>query len=268
MNLKKVLHIILLLFVFVYANGQDVEETVVEEVQQRAEKKPKDSLVLTDKLLIENSKTTNKLYERSFENNFQEKYVGDEFNYSKTKPKISLWERIKRKMRAFFEYLFPDVSKKEVNRITEGILYVLYVILLGAVIFILTKVLKTKKGNWFFSKKNVVVNPEVNPLEEDIHEIDFPTMILQYEQAENYRMAVRYQFLLVLKNLTDNDKINWHIEKTNSDYLKEFTDNKDRKQFEKISRIFDYVWYGEFPVDKAKYESLIPEFQFFKNTEI
>ncbi len=264
MNFKGVLHIILLLFVFAYANAQDTEATIVEEVTQ-AQKAPASELVSTRDLLNENSTTNQKLYKHTFENDFQQKYDGNDFDYSRTKPRISLWEKIKRRIERFFKNLFPEVSGRDINKITKGILYVFYAILLGVVIFILVKVLKTKEGNWFFSKKNVVVNPEVNPLEEDIHEIDFPTMILQYEQSENYRMAVRYQFLLVLKILTDNEKINWHIEKTNSDYLKEFTDENDRKQFEKIARIFDYIWYGEFPIDKIKYENLIPEFQFFKN---
>lgn len=262
--LRKHLHIIFLFFVFAIANAQDVEEVI----EATAIEIKNDSLVSTEELLRKSNTTNHKLYEHSFEKDFQEKYTGDEFNYSKTKPRISLWQKIKNYISRFLEKIFPKSLGKSINKITQGILYVLYAIILGIVIFVLLKVFKNKEGNWFFSKKKTVVNPEVNPLEEDIHEIDFPAMISQYERAEDYRMAVRYQFLLTLKFLTDKGKINWHIEKTNSDYLKEFTDATDKKQFEKIAYIFDYVWYGEFPINKEKYESLIPEFQFFKSNEI
>ncbi len=265
--LQKYAHIVVLFFVFVVASAQDTEETIVEDVGQM-QKTPTDSLVLTEELLQKNNVTNHKLYECSFEKDFQKKYTGEEFNYSKTKPRISLWEKFKRSIGRFLEKIFPKSLGKDINKITIGILYIFYAIILGVVIFILLKVFKNKEGNWFFSKKKTVVNPEVNPLEEDIHEIDFPAMISQYERAGDYRMAVRYQFLLALKILTDKGKINWHIEKTNSDYLKEFTDANDKKQFEKIAYIFDYIWYGEFPIDEPKYKSLIPEFQFFKNDEI
>ncbi len=260
--LRKYLHIIFLLFVFAIANAQGVEEVI------EATETENDNLVSTEELLRKSNYTNHKLYEHSFEKEFQKKYTGNDFNYSKTKPRISLWQKIINRINKFLNKIFPKSLGKDINRITQGILYVLYAIILGIIIFVLVKIFKNKEGNWFFSKKKTVVNPEVNPLEEDIHEIDFPAMISQYERAENYRMAIRYQFLLVLKILTDNEKINWHIEKTNSDYLKEFTDTNDKKQFEKIAYIFDYVWYGEFPINKEKYESLIPEFQFFKSDEI
>ncbi len=260
--LRKYLHIIFLFFVFALANAQGVEEVI------EATETENDNLVSTEELLRKSKTTNHKLYEHSFEKEFQKKYTGEEFNYSKTKPRISLWQKIKNYISRFLRKIFPKSLGKNINKITQGILYILYAIILGVVIFVLVKVFKNKDGSWFFSKKNVTVNPEVNPLEEDIHEIDFPAMISQYERAEDYRMAVRYQFLLTLKILTDKGKINWHIEKTNSDYLKEFTDANDKKQFEKTVYIFDYVWYGEFPINKEKYESLIPEFQFFKSDEI
>ncbi len=253
--IKNSLHIVLLFCVFAFANAQDNYALEKENKQ-----------VSTYELLKKDDTINAEIYHHSFEKGFQNKYNTNEFDYSKTKPRVSLWKRLMQKVTDFIKSLFPhSMPIKDVNKFTEMVLYTFYAILLCVVLYVLIKVLSVKEGNWLFSKKNKIINPKVNPLEENIHEIDFFAMISQYEQAGNYRMAVRYQFLYALKVLSDGGKINWHIEKTNSDYLKEFTSFEDKKQFEDIVYIFDYVWYGEFPIDKPKYENLMPKFQTIKN---
>nr|WP_262905325.1 DUF4129 domain-containing protein [Hymenobacter nitidus] len=80
---------------------------------------------------------------------------------------------------------------------------------------------------------------------EDIHSLDFNTLLAQAEAAGNYRLAVRLGYLAVLKQLTDHGLIRWQPEKTNHDYLRELTAGSLRPAFQEITRQFEYVWYGE-----------------------
>jgi len=45
--------------------------------------------------------------------------------------------------------------------------------------------------------------------------------------------------------------IEWHFDKTNNDYLNEIKDSQTKSLFKRVSYIYDYVWYGEFPIDET-----------------
>lgn len=222
--------------------------------------------ISTDSLLNRNYTTDNELNHRAFEPNFQQKYQGEEYDYTKTKARRSLWDR-------FMDYIKETISSwlgydeiKHINKFTKNIGYILAAVVIALLIFFLFKYGRDKEGNWFFSKKVKNINPKVNPLEENIHEINFQQTIAQYEREKDFRSAIRYQFLWCLKFLSDHQKIDWHQKKTNSDYLKELK-GKDLVNFEKAVYIFDHIWYGEFPIDEAKYQQQLPIFQPLKSVE-
>ena len=56
-------------------------------------------------------------------------------------------------------------------------------------------------------------------------------------------------YLKCLKVLANKKTIEWHFDKTNTDYLNEIKDSKLKVLFKRVSYIYDYVWYGEFPID-------------------
>jgi hypothetical protein len=90
--------------------------------------------------------------------------------------------------------------------------------------------------------------------EEDIHKVDFEKKIGESIQKENYRAAIRYVYLKVLKDFADEQIIRWYPGKTNHDYLYEINNPDLRRQFSKLIYYYEYVWYGDFPVDYATLE--------------
>ena len=66
-------------------------------------------------------------------------------------------------------------------------------------------------------------------------------------------MATRFLYLKNLKLLSDKLIIKWNINKTNYSYQHEIKDAAIRSGFLETTFIFDYVWYGEFPVDEYQY---------------
>lgn len=69
--------------------------------------------------------------------------------------------------------------------------------------------------------------------------------IEEAEKVGDYRSAIRNLYLLVILSLSDAKLIKLHIEKTNSDYRKELP-KKFQHKFKQLTRIFDFVWYGEY----------------------
>jgi len=89
-------------------------------------------------------------------------------------------------------------------------------------------------------------------------------LINDAEAKKNYNLATRYLFLQMLKNMADEEIINFSPEKTNLDYLNEIP-SKDKRQFSFLIRNYEYVWYGKFSIDKIKYLELKEKFISFNS---
>ena len=91
-------------------------------------------------------------------------------------------------------------------------------------------------------------------LVEDIHRMDFDTLIASAIQQKEYRLAVRLTFLQALKKLSDHHQVEWKPGKTNKDYVNELSDDKLRAGFNELSFYVEYAWYGEFDITEPLYQ--------------
>ena len=114
--------------------------------------------------------------------------------------------------------------------------------------------------NSVFKNESQNIN-DFNYVEENLKEVNFETLIEDALKEKNYRLATRYLYLKSLKLLTNKDIIEWHYDKTNSEYLNEIKNENTKSVFKRISYIYDYVWYGEFPIDEAVYNKNISDFE-------
>lgn len=206
-----------------------------------------------DSLYIENSDT---IQLRKSAKQFQQNYTGQDFVYIETLEEevLSAWQRFKHWLaeviRKIFKINSPDGSMKIVEFIfqTSGILIILFVIYKIVIAFM------NDNGNWVFGRKSDKVNIESTSIEQDIHQANFETLINEAINKNNYRLAIRYYYLSVLKSLSDGNKIDWDYEKTNYDYYKEIENIDLKKQFQYISYIYNYCWYGEFDIDVNEFK--------------
>lgn len=83
---------------------------------------------------------------------------------------------------------------------------------------------------------------EYTVTEDTIYGIDFDAEIARALAIGNYNEAVRMVYLQTLRWLSDNNKINWQIYKTPTQYLREL----DMPQFRKLTNTFVRVRYGNY----------------------
>ncbi len=137
----------------------------------------------------------------------------------------------------------------------------------AALAFVILKALRADSG-WFFRKKDEEV--EIAGLElldtEDIESVDLDVLLEAALHGRRYRDAARYQYLQALQTLTEQELINWDKHKTNLDYLAEVR-SADRPNlnapFADITRLFEWIWYGEFPVDEQRFSRVRARFDLF-----
>lgn len=113
--------------------------------------------------------------------------------------------------------------------------------------------------------KQKVADTLTSEEEEDIDEGDYERLLERAISQQNFRLATRYYYVWLLQKLSQKNYIEYHKEKTNSDYLFELKDKEVRSKFSYLSYIYSYVWYGEFPVDEFKFTTIKEKYQSFMN---
>jgi hypothetical protein len=215
-----------------------------------------DSLVLP---IDENSL----LQERSMYENLKEKYPGEEFNYeTNTGESKNLLAR-------FIKWIFQGIGDAVGIDISPKILIVLEYIIYGLmgllVIYLLIRVLINEKFNSLFSKKAKAII-DIDLSEQHIEVIDLDALMSAALNNKDYRLAIRYQYLKILKLLSQKEIIEWHFDKTNADYEREISGIKLKNDFKTVSYLYEYIWYGEQIIDEVDYTNVSFSFAQLNNS--
>lgn len=139
----------------------------------------------------------------------------------------------------------------------------LWIIAGGLVIFIISRLFLNKGFFKTESKKSIPV--EDSSEEEDIAGKDFESLKRKALAENNYRMATRYMFLSLLRDLDDKKLIRYSVDKTNSIYLHELPGHY-RNSFASVSLYYEYIWYGNAPLTAPVYERVEQAFDQFVKT--
>jgi hypothetical protein len=156
-------------------------------------------------------------------------------------------------------------SLKLVRILGQWIDYVLYGIALAAFLYLIWRLLGTQNG-WLFYGKGTVSNVMDGPPVENIHVLDFKSLIAQAIQSKNFREAIRLYYLFTLKQLSDRNRIVWEPFKTNADYISEYGRIQSGSQFGKLAYIYEYAWYGEFDLDENTFHQAQQSFLEFQQS--
>ncbi len=203
-------------------------------------------------------KDTSNIKVKHFKEAIKERYKGDDFNYSiNDTGGVNLIQRVLQK---FFGWL-NDIFGVNIDFINYKTLeYIVYLFLAITTLYLLIKFLMQAPVNSVFKNESQDIN-DFNYVEENLKDVNFETLIEDALNDNNYRLATRYAYLKSLRLLTNKEIIEWHYDKTNSEYLNEIKDDNTKIIFKRISYIYDYVWYGEFPIDKAIYDKNLSDFE-------
>lgn len=202
------------------------------------------------------------IVKKKFAEGFSEPYSGKEYDYDAMEGEAENF--IGRAINWFFNKMGEIFGFELTPELFEIIKFIVYAILIVFAIYILVKFLVGNNASSFFTQKSKMVSP-LNIQEEHIENIDLDSYIKDALKEENYRLAIRYMYLKALKQLSIFNIIDWHFEKTNTDYLKEIENEQLKSSFKKVSYIYDNIWYGEFALNKDEFLNANKEFERLNN---
>ncbi|UJH66886.1 DUF4129 domain-containing protein [Allomuricauda sp. SCSIO 65647] len=206
--------------------------------------------------------TNSELVERKLPDDLDQRYQGEEFDYEITTGKAqNLLGRFLNWLGRILRNTFGIEISPQTFKIMEYIIYGLMGLL---VIFLLIRVLVNEKFNSIFIKKAKPII-DIDLSEQHIENIDLDALLNEALEKKEYRMAIRYQYLKILKRLSEKGLIDWHFEKTNSDYQREIEKPEIKARFKEVSYIYDYIWYGEQEIDGQKYHTADALFAILSN---
>lgn len=229
--------VLLLLFTFCFAElfGQDQVEGTPENVVQYDTQSEVSPVEFSEESINE------------FKND-------DSFDYTEQESQDGLWASFKRWVSRvwwnFWDWLLGDSSGSGFwLGFIELLPYIIITVLIAFIVWLFYKLnpgarlLKSKDTpGIFFTEEEEIVKTK-----------DIKKLITQALEQQNYRLAVRYYYLLILKKLSEAELIEYMFDKTNNDYIAEITPEKINSQFQKVTELYDYTWYGNFEVTATDY---------------
>lgn len=175
------------------------------------------------------------------------------YNYVEIEPEDTWITRLRRKLSQIWNsFLRWLTGGQEATGVLAFLLELLpYLLLAGLLALLIWVFLKIDNARAVISssKKGVFIGDD----EEIINNHDIQTLIDQALIDKNYRLAVRYYYLLTLQKLSGKELINWQAQKTNHEYIYEIKNSNLRQQFGKLTDVYDYIWYGNFEVDDSAF---------------
>lgn len=135
--------------------------------------------------------------------------------------------------------------------------YVIYFLSLGLILFVIFLLIRNFKKNTTVHQTLISIDT-IYDIEEKLHEINLDDLLKEAIAKKDYRIALRLNFLIIIKLLTQKGRINWAKEKTNWEYYSELNDKLLADRFREIIQSFEAVWYGEQNLTESQYYQIEP----------
>ncbi len=142
-----------------------------------------------------------------------------------------------------------------------GILRVL--VYFGVFILIVFLLFLLLRYTQFFGKKVQNQHDQMNieEVEKNLLQSNLLKLLELALKRKEYKLAVRIQYLMIIKKLSEYNLIEWKKDKTNGTYVQETINTSFGNNFKAVTTLFDKIWYGDIRVSKEIYGVVQPSFR-------
>jgi hypothetical protein len=179
-------------------------------------------------------------------------------------------ERLKKDDAFWYVNTLPKRAKEKTERPSKGILFskwfgdLMWVLIIICFVAALIWFLASSNIQLFRKRSSAITSIEQEEISEDIFAIDYDKEIRKAVDNKNFSLAIRLHYLQLLLMLSNKGLIHYTHEKTNNEYVSELYKTNYYKDFFRLTRHFEYVWYGQFPISENAFELMQKEFVQFK----
>lgn len=139
----------------------------------------------------------------------------------------------------------------------------IWMIIIGGFIAVLVWYLISVNVRLFQKRSVSLKQTAEGEVSESIFDINYQKEIEKAIKENNYRLAIRLMFLRALKSMAQKNVIRYKQEQTNFDYLMQLHNTGYYKDFFRLTRHYEYAWYGQFEVSNNSFTIIQKEFENF-----
>lgn len=181
------------------------------------------------------------------------------FRYERKKSDVPYWlEKFMNWLAGLFKFRSVDAGPVSVWDIVFKVSAVLLIV------FLIYKLVRAKYRLPVGLKEKRFLSGEADTPLESVDTVSYPLLLEKAVAMKNYSLAVRVHYLYILYLLDQKGIITRNKYKTNITYIYEIGNRRIRPVFCELSRIFDYVCYGEFEVSEAVFLRVDEDFKAFQ----
>ena len=153
----------------------------------------------------------------------------------------------------------PDEQERDIDLSGGGGMFsspfgmLFLVVAIALFVFIVFKLFIS--NSYFFSRNRRNVSADITVSTDD-NANDLNSLLRNAIKNGNYRLAVRYLYLQSLELLAERKFIEINSNKTNYEYVSELRKHKFVNDFASLTLQYEYVWYGEYPVDTKLFDQI------------
>lgn len=157
------------------------------------------------------------------------------------------------------DFNMPNMGFEGLGFMAQLIKMIVYAVVVLGLAFLIFKLFEAQ----YRQDRKISTNKEffLEKLEEQIHDIDLYKLLDEYSQKKDYAMMIRIQYLIIIKEMSQRKIIDWQKQKTNGAYLQEVYGHTLFSPFQKVTRLYERVWFGEVSLDEQKYNEIVPQFR-------
>lgn len=146
----------------------------------------------------------------------------------------------------------------KLDEVMQLLAYALLIVILAVLIWFLISNKIISAQSFLSWKAGTINNPDPkfeNP--EIVSDIDELQSLLQEALDQNqYQVAVRIRFILLLRLMDEKKLLKFKIDKTNRNYIDELSGSGHHYDFRKVVLIFEKVWYGRLRVSRSEFYAI------------
>ncbi|WP_276165895.1 DUF4129 domain-containing protein [Zobellia alginiliquefaciens] len=182
-------------------------------------------------------------------------YEDAAFQYEASETDPTWWDDFKSLLANIMLRIFEGIfGVDEASGILALVIRIFPYVLLGILIYILIRFFLNINSTSLKQAKANAALVSLSEEEQIIKNENIHDLIEQALAQKDYRLAVRYSYLHVLKLMSEKELITWEPQKTNDDYLQEISKTNLQKPFTAITRLYDFTWYGDFHISEIDYQ--------------
>ncbi|THU38077.1 DUF4129 domain-containing protein [Niastella caeni] len=158
--------------------------------------------------------------------------------------------------KGFWDYFHSFFSSSAIKTITYGVLIAFF-------LFVIYRIIVVNKLFLFYSSKKAKTTATGEEI--SIEDDNLDEKIKNAVDSKDHRMAVRFMYLKALQLLNEKQWIRYHADGTNYEYVNQMSKHKLGSEFSSLTRVYDYMWYGEFTLTQEQFDVVYKNFSHFYN---